>query len=127
MRLFAKPVFKKTLLAKIPQFILFVDPGCSVSPEEIIFLQTAFPETNIKKLSPTYDGDGIHFLDKRCRRKCSCTQPDLILLIDNVFRFNVGCFMLLGKAEILFSRRYSRKFFHDSLLHFSSCEIRNGL
>lgn len=127
MRLFAKPAFSKALLAKIPRFILFVDPGCSVSSEEIAALQMAFPEANIKKLSPTCDGDGIHFLDRHCRRKCACAQPDLILLIDDVFRFNVGCFMILGKAEILFSRRYTRKFFYDSLLHFSSCEIRNGL
>lgn len=127
MRILAKPVFTKALLTKIPKFILFVDPGCSVSSEEIVLLQSGFPEASIKKLSPIHEGDGIHFLDRCCKRKCTCVQPDLILLINDVFRFNVGCFMILGKAEILFSRRYSRKFFYDSLLHFSSCEIRNGL
>lgn len=127
MLLPAKPVSRKVLLEKIPGFVLFVDPNNAVSSNEIAFLQQTFPETKIKKLSPIHGDDGIHFLDRSCGRKCECPQPDLILLVDDVFRFKVGCFMILGKAEILFSRKYSRKFFQESLQHFSSCEIRNGL
>lgn len=127
MPFFTKPAFRKSSLEKIPKFVLFVDPSNAVSSNEVTALQKTFPETEIKKLSPVRSDDGIHFLDRGCGRKCECPQPDLILLIDDVFRFEVGCFMILGKAEILFSRKYSRKFFQESLLHFASCEIRNGL
>lgn len=106
-------------LKKIPKFVLLIDPH-NKAPETI----NSF--CKIKKLSYEYDTD-FYFMDRNCNKICNCQEPDMIILIDYVLHFNIGCFKLLRNAEIFFRNEWYDNLIEDALIFYSECEIRNGL
>lgn len=106
-------------LKKIPYFILIIDPHKKSKPINI-------KGVSIKKLSSESNNE-FNFLDKNCKKICDCPEPDLIILIDHVLHFNIGCFKLIRQGEIFFVTDWYDKIVEDALKYYSECEIRNGL
>ena len=53
---------------------------------------------------------------------------DLFIYIDKVFRLNIDIPFCIANSEIWFERGYelTEEIFTRALVHYSSCEIRNG-
>ncbi|RVD92859.1 hypothetical protein TUBRATIS_006380 [Tubulinosema ratisbonensis] len=106
-------------LKKIPDFILVIDPHNKSKLKKI-------NKIKLKKLSKTLE-DETHFLDKQCNKLCDCEEPNLIILIDHVLHFDLGCFKLIRQAEIFFRTEWYDNILEDALKFYSECEIKNGL
>lgn len=64
----------------------------------------------------------VHFYSVNLKIK-----PDLIILINNTFRFENINPLLIADAEIYFCKKFSLNVFFNSLIFYSNSQIKNGL
>ncbi|ADM12474.1 uncharacterized protein Eint_101490 [Encephalitozoon intestinalis ATCC 50506] len=96
-------------LKKIPKTILIVDEYNTITPEK---------KSKIKDSVAEMD---IDFEEE-------ATRYSLVILCNTVLRFNLKNPLVLAECEIWFTRKtFSSKVFEDALIHYSECEIRNGV
>ncbi|KAG0440443.1 hypothetical protein DMUE_1746 [Dictyocoela muelleri] len=102
---------KKYFFEKVPKVILIVDHTFSAN---ISSIESFFKQLNIK------------IFDYNKTPLCDIT-PDLIILVNKTFRFNINNPLLLAKAELHHYESLSIDIFLKCLNEYSKAVIKNGL
>ncbi|KMV65306.1 hypothetical protein M970_101470 [Encephalitozoon cuniculi EcunIII-L] len=94
-------------LKKIPKTTLIVDGYGTITEEEKRKIQGM-------KMNIDFEERTTHY--------------SLVILCNTTLRFNLANPLILAECEIWFTRKaFSSRVFMDALIHYSECEIKNGV
>ncbi|KAF7684251.1 hypothetical protein TCON_0545 [Astathelohania contejeani] len=119
---------------KLPKFLLIIDNYFTITEKQLEKIKNKIETIKLLMISKE-NTKNLHNIaskyklenTKNAIQDAGNIYPDLIILLNDVFEFNLECPLLLYKAEIChYRRKFDEGILESSLKHYSECEIRDG-